>query len=89
MRPAPDACTTCPGRRGDDRVRTRRTEPTAVACLRLAPDIDEDGGVDTDPIPHTYTVGCGVEEAFSVYTRRIHEWWHPAYTANPERSRRS
>jgi hypothetical protein len=45
---------------------------------------EEDAVVDTDPVIHTYTLGCGVEEAFDAYTRRIGEWWHPTYTADPD-----
>ena len=37
-----------------------------------------------DPIVHTYDLACGVEDAFDVYTRRIGEWWHPAYSADPD-----
>ena len=31
------------------------------------------------PIEHTYELDCTVEEAFDAFTRRIGEWWHPAY----------
>jgi len=31
------------------------------------------------PIELTYELGCTAEEAFDAFTRRIDEWWHPAY----------
>ena len=31
------------------------------------------------PIEHTYELDCTPEEAFDAFTRRIGEWWHPAY----------
>ena len=31
------------------------------------------------PIELTYDLACTVEEAFDAFTRRIDEWWHPAY----------
>jgi hypothetical protein len=36
------------------------------------------------PIRHEYELTCTAEHAFEVYTRRIGEWWHPAYSPNPE-----
>ena len=31
------------------------------------------------PIELTYELACTAEEAFDAFTRRIDEWWHPAY----------
>ena len=36
-----------------------------------------------DPIVHEYDLVCTPELAFDVYTRRIGEWWHPDYSADP------
>jgi uncharacterized protein YndB with AHSA1/START domain len=39
---------------------------------------------NTAPIAHEYSLRCGAERAFAVYTERIGEWWDPRYTANAE-----
>jgi catechol 2,3-dioxygenase-like lactoylglutathione lyase family enzyme len=31
------------------------------------------------PIEHTYELTCTAEDAFDAFTRRIGQWWHPAY----------
>lgn len=31
------------------------------------------------PIEHSYHVDCTPDDAFTAFTRRIGEWWHPAY----------
>jgi catechol 2,3-dioxygenase-like lactoylglutathione lyase family enzyme len=31
------------------------------------------------PIEHTYVLACAPEAAFEAFTRRIGDWWHPAY----------
>lgn len=38
----------------------------------------------TSPITREYRLRCSAEDAFATYTRRIGDWWHPRYTANPE-----
>jgi uncharacterized protein YndB with AHSA1/START domain len=38
----------------------------------------------TAPIAHEYSLRCGADSAFAVYTERIGEWWDPRYTANAE-----
>ena len=39
---------------------------------------------DLGPITYEYILRCSADEAFEAYTRRIGEWWDPAYTANAE-----
>jgi hypothetical protein len=36
------------------------------------------------PITYEYALRCSPDEAFSVYTRRIGEWWDPRYTSNAD-----
>ncbi|MGA8247091.1 MAG: glyoxalase superfamily protein [Nocardioides sp.] len=31
------------------------------------------------PIEHTYELACSPQVAFDAFTRRIDDWWHPAY----------
>lgn len=31
------------------------------------------------PIEHTYDVACSPQVAYDAFTRRIDDWWHPAY----------
>ena len=38
----------------------------------------------TSPITAELRLRCSAEHAFTAYTARIGEWWHPRYTANPE-----
>jgi hypothetical protein len=54
-----------------------------AACVDLdSPDVVSDE--TTAPIAHEYSLRCGAEHAFAVYTERIGEWWDPRYTANAE-----
>ena len=38
------------------------------------------------PIEHTYELDCSAQVAFDTFTRRINDWWHPAYAPEGMRS---
>ena len=40
--------------------------------------------VNYSPITREYPLDCSADEAFTIYTGRIGEWWDSRYTANPE-----
>jgi Activator of Hsp90 ATPase homolog 1-like protein len=42
----------------------------------------------TEPLRFEFTVGCGADEAFDTWTRRISTWWPVQHTRSRDRSTR-